>query len=191
MESILLGLNDGELDPNRHRTTFITNKAGGEPDWCHGLRAPCPRCAHCGAPLALVVQIYCPLDVSPPYHRNLHLFACPAAGCNGRGRSWRALRSQSLVDQARTNSHATAAQEPPLSATEWCAGADDWGAEEGESDGWGAGVKKEIQSQVKEKKEAATETDGRRRSDTFSLPSCVFFFFPNRHESKVGYFIIV
>ncbi|KAK1888151.1 Programmed cell death protein 2-like [Dissostichus eleginoides] len=79
MEVVLLGLSDGDLDPERYRASFKTNKLGGKPDWM--LPEPsrqAPRCARCGAPLAHVVQVYCPVHICPPHHRTLHLFACTA-----------------------------------------------------------------------------------------------------------------
>nr|XP_043873614.1 programmed cell death protein 2-like [Solea senegalensis] len=144
-EVILLGVCDGELEPKRHRSSHLTNKVGGHPDWSPVISPPWPRCGHCGAPLAHVAQIYCPLEASP-YHRTLRLFACPGAECCGRAESWRAIRSQSL-EAEREPSRSVPAQEAPLSATDWCDSADDWGVEE-EGDGWGGGggVKEEAEA---------------------------------------------
>lgn len=138
-EVTLLGLCDGQLDPRRHYSSFLTNKVGGEPDWPPVVSGPSPRCGGCGAPSVHVVQVYCPLDTSP-YHRNLHLFACPAAECSGRPESWTVLRSQCLEAAAQTRGRPLPAQDAPLSATDWCDTADDWGTEkEKEVDGWGGG----------------------------------------------------
>lgn len=134
-EVTLIGLCDGQLDDNKDRPTFLTNKVGGRPDWLPDISRQSPRCRCCGAPLVHVVQVYCPLDASP-YHRNLHLFACPGPGCSGRPEGWTVLRSQGLEAEARTVSRPEPPQEAPLSATDWCDGADDWGVEE---DGWGGG----------------------------------------------------
>ncbi|XP_035497507.2 programmed cell death protein 2-like isoform X2 [Scophthalmus maximus] len=155
----LVGVCDGELDPGRHRPSCVTNKVGGLPDWLPGVSRQCPRCGRCGAPLALVSQVYCPLDASP-FHRNLHVFACPGAECSGGPQGWRVLRSQGLETQvgAAPPHRPAPAQEAPLSATDWCDTADDWGVEEEEEEeedeGWagGGGVKKD---QVEE--EAAAE----------------------------------
>ncbi|XP_026166371.1 programmed cell death protein 2-like isoform X2 [Mastacembelus armatus] len=136
----LIGLCDGDLDPNRHRSSYQTNKVGGHPDWLPGISRQCPRCGCCGAPLAHVVQVYCPLDASPS-HRNLHLFACLRAECSGRAESWRALRSQALdarVTAATTATMPAPAQEAPLPLTAWCDAADDWGMEEGGDGSGGA-----------------------------------------------------
>lgn len=141
-EPTLLGLCDGELDPQRHRTSFLTNKVGGRPDWTPALTRPRPCCRRCGRLSLLVVQVYCPLDTSP-YHRNLHLFACPSAGCGGSGGAdaWTVLRSQCLeADAAKaTSPHGPPGpgRVAPPTATDWCAAADDWG--DGEEDGWGDG----------------------------------------------------
>ncbi|XP_062276460.1 programmed cell death protein 2-like isoform X2 [Scomber scombrus] len=154
----LLGLCDGELDPKRHQSSYLTNKVGGGPDWCLVAPLQLPRCARCRAPLSHVVQVYCPLHESP-YHRTLHLFACPASGCSGRADCWTVLRSQCL-EVEETSSRPDPAQEAPRSATDWCEAADDWGMEEEEDDGWGGGgggVKKE--SKVEEEK-AAPQIEG-------------------------------
>ncbi|XP_034734842.1 programmed cell death protein 2-like [Etheostoma cragini] len=139
-EPTLLGLCDGEIDSRRHATSFLTNKVGGHPDWLPGISRQAPRCARCAAPLVHVVQVYCPLEASP-YHRNLHLFACPGAACSGRSDCWTVLRSQCPEDRAR--SRPAPAQEAPPAATEWWDTADDWGVEkeeeEEEEDGWGGG----------------------------------------------------
>uniref|UniRef100_A0A3Q3JQC6 Programmed cell death protein 2 C-terminal domain-containing protein n=1 Tax=Monopterus albus TaxID=43700 RepID=A0A3Q3JQC6_MONAL len=136
-EQTLIGLCDGDLDPNRYRSSYLTNKVGGRPDWLPVISRQSPRCGHCRAPLAHVVQVYCPLEFSP-YHRNLHLFACPGADCISRAESWRVLRSQGLETEAAAAliaSWPAPAQESPLSATDWCDTADDWGTEEEGGDG--------------------------------------------------------
>lgn len=153
-ELTLIGVSDGELDSKRHQSSYLTNKVGGQPDWLPVISRPSPRCGCCGAPLAHVVQVYCPLEASP-YHRNLHLFACPGAECSGGSECWRVLRSQCLeaAAAAHTPSRPIPAQEAPLSTTDWCDTADDWGMED--DDGWGGGVKKDSQVQ-EEAPEAAT-----------------------------------
>ncbi|XP_061696630.1 programmed cell death protein 2-like [Syngnathoides biaculeatus] len=135
-ESTLLGVCDGELDESKHRSSFVTNKVGGVPDPAPGHARASPRCGRCSAPLVHVVQVYCPLG-SSPYHRTLQLFACAAPECGGRPESWTALRSQSLETEdgaARRSGKAEAATEAPLSASDWCASADDWGVMEDEED---------------------------------------------------------
>lgn len=158
-EPTLLGLCDGELDPQRHRTSFLTNKVGGRPDWTPALIRPRPCCRLCGAPSLLVVQVYCPLDTSP-YHRNLHLFACPSAACGGAD-AWTVLRSQCLEAEVAQPSGPAGLPGPgqtvPLTATEWCAAADDWGDEE---DGWGEGdEEKNGEAQVEEQTAVTQASD--------------------------------
>lgn len=60
---------------------------------------------------------------------------------------------------ARTPSRPVPTREAPLSATDWCDTADDWGMEEDEEeeDGWGGGMK---DSQVQEEA-AAPEAEGK------------------------------
>ncbi|XP_060933344.1 programmed cell death protein 2-like [Limanda limanda] len=153
-DGTLVGVCDSELDPDRHRSSYLTNKVGGQPDWFPGVCPPCPRCSRCGAPLSHVVQVYCPLAASP-YHRSLHLFACPGPGCSRGSQGWRVLRSQGLEDQGPQGgtSRPDPAKEAPRPATDWCDTADDWGLEEEE--GWGGGVKKE-----QEEEEAAAPEAG-------------------------------
>lgn len=160
-EVTLLGLCDGQLDPKRHQSSYLTNKVGGQPDWLPGISRQAPRCRHCGHPLVHVVQVYCPLDTSP-YHRNLHLFACSGTDCSGRPECWAVLRSQCLDAEvaaaARTSSRPAPAQEASLSATDWCDAAEDWGIEEEEEeDGWGGRMKKNNQDQ---EEAAASEAEG-------------------------------
>ncbi|XP_051239467.1 programmed cell death protein 2-like [Dicentrarchus labrax] len=167
----LIGVCDGELDPETHRSSHRTNKVGGLPDWAPTTSRQPPRCGRCGAPSAHVVQVYCPLEASPS-HRTLHLFACPAPGCGGRAEGWTVLRSQSLEAAAGTHSRPAPAQEPPLSATDWCDTADDWGTEEEEEEGWGGGVMKDRQVQEEAaapEVEAAGETDVSSRLQGLSL----------------------
>lgn len=148
-EVTLLGLCDGQFDPKRHQSSYLTNKVGGQPDWLPGISRQAPRCRHCGHPLIHVVQVYCPLDTSP-YHRNLHLFACSGTDCSGRPECWAVLRSQCLEAEvaaaARTSGRSAPPQEASLSATDWCDAAEDWGMEE-EEDGWGGGMKENSQDQ--------------------------------------------
>ncbi|KAM7002359.1 programmed cell death protein 2-like [Tautogolabrus adspersus] len=167
-EVTLIGVCDGQLDSKRYQSSYLINKAGGPPDWLPGISPQSPRCGRCGAPLAHVVQVYCPLEASP-YHRNLHLFACPGAECSGRADSWRVLRSQCLEAEAsRTPSRPDPAQEAPLAATDWCDTADDWGMEDEED--WGGGVKKEIQKEAAAPEaQAACETDVSSQLQDLSL----------------------
>uniref|UniRef100_A0A8C6U2U9 Programmed cell death 2-like n=1 Tax=Neogobius melanostomus TaxID=47308 RepID=A0A8C6U2U9_9GOBI len=132
---VLVGLCDGELDSMRHHPTFVTSKVGGQPDVPSPLSRHFPRCSRCGSALVHVVQVYCPLEGSS-YHRTLHLFACTGEDCSGRSECWTVLRSQCL--EADTSYRPTPPQEQPLSATDWCDSADDWGMEQQQGDDeWG------------------------------------------------------
>lgn len=48
------------------------------------VAAPRPVCGRCRQLLALVVQVYCPLEGSP-FHRLLHVFTCPRPRCGSCG----------------------------------------------------------------------------------------------------------
>ena len=134
-EVVLLGLCDGAVDPKDYSSSCLNSKIGDQPDAFPGGSRPSPDCALCGAPLVHVVQVYCPLEGSP-YHRTLHLFACPRPACSGRPRTWRVLRSQALETEVRPTGPVPVPVDPvPLAAaTDWCGGADDWG--DG-ADDWG------------------------------------------------------
>uniref|UniRef100_A0A3B5KU47 Programmed cell death protein 2 C-terminal domain-containing protein n=1 Tax=Xiphophorus couchianus TaxID=32473 RepID=A0A3B5KU47_9TELE len=119
-QTLLIGLCDGELDPRKYPSTFLTNKIGGKPDWSSAVTGQSPCCRLCSAPLAHVVQVYCPLQDSP-YHRNLHLFACCQPGCSGTSGSWTVLRCQ--CPEALNQSSTPQVVVP--SATDWCEGGDD------------------------------------------------------------------
>nr|XP_046249854.1 programmed cell death protein 2-like [Scatophagus argus] len=183
-EFTLIGLCDGELDSKRHRSSYLTNKVGGQPDWLPGISQPPPRCGRCGAALAHVVQVYCPRDASP-YHRNLHLFACSGAECGGSSDSWRVLRSQCLEVEA-TPCRPDPAREAPLSATDWCDAADDWGVEED----WRGARMEESQAQAEA---AARQTDISSQLQDLSLgapqedvPILRPFFISVVEESDLG-----
>ncbi|XP_077711748.1 programmed cell death protein 2-like isoform X3 [Canis aureus] len=129
--AVLLGLRDAAV---RGRPTgpgaWTASKLGGLPDALPAVAAPRPACERCRQPLALVVQVYCPLEGSP-FHRLLHVFACPLPGCGGGGggaRSWKVFRSQCL-QMRETGAHDAQKQENGLAAEDWCEGADDWGSD--------------------------------------------------------------
>ncbi|XP_045652153.1 programmed cell death protein 2-like [Ursus americanus] len=125
---VLLGLRDTAV---HGRPTgpgaWTASKLGGLPDALPAVAAPRPVCERCRQPLALVVQVYCPLEGSP-FHRLLHVFACPLPACGSGGtRSWKVFRSQCLQIREREAQDAQK-QENGLAAEDWCEGADDWGS---------------------------------------------------------------
>ncbi|KAI3371341.1 hypothetical protein L3Q82_023550 [Scortum barcoo] len=188
----LLGVCDGQID-GRYRTSYLTNKLGGRPDWSPVPPPEAPRCPRCGARLAHVVQVYCPLEDSP-FHRNIRLFACPASECSGRPECWRALRSQCLEEEAAAGTPCRPAppQEAPLPATHWCDAADDWGEEEEEEEG-GGGVEEDQQEAAETICEAVTGIDVSSRLQDLSLgesqedvPVLGSFFISVVEESDLG-----
>ncbi|XP_061029278.1 programmed cell death protein 2-like isoform X2 [Eubalaena glacialis] len=94
---VLLGLRDTAVHGcPTGLGAWTASKLGGVPDALPAVAAPRPVCELCRQPLALVVQVYCPLEGSP-FHRLLHVFACPRPGCAScRARSWKVFRSQCL-----------------------------------------------------------------------------------------------
>ena len=64
-------------------------KVGGAPIWLRRDSLPPPAaftCAHCGAPLLFLCQLYCPLDEEEvghggAFHRMLYVFACRGEAC--------------------------------------------------------------------------------------------------------------
>ncbi|KAE8747640.1 hypothetical protein FOCC_FOCC005619 [Frankliniella occidentalis] len=124
--NVFLGFDDEVISEKyKSQVNFSTNKLGGKPDWpIDGVTSP--LCKLCGLPPPLILQIYAPLENSP-YHRTLYLFGCLSPNCWNQNESWICLRSQVLdncsKEQAsKTTSSATVA----LSASDWCADADDW-----------------------------------------------------------------
>ncbi|XP_004636778.1 programmed cell death protein 2-like isoform X2 [Octodon degus] len=126
---VLLGLRDVAVHGNpTGPSSWTASKLGGVPDVLPGVAAPSPECGRCRQPLALVVQVYCPLEGSP-FHRQLHVFACAGPKCGDRGaRSWRVFRSQCLEVREKTAPDAQN-QENDLATENWCEGADDWGSD--------------------------------------------------------------
>ncbi|XP_062857610.1 programmed cell death protein 2-like [Trichomycterus rosablanca] len=123
-ESPLIGLCDGIIDKNS--TNYYTNKVGGYPDLIPGISYPLYRCILCDGILSHVVQIYCPLAASP-YHRTIHVFACTAPQCYSKPESWLVIRSQFLENEIKQPTECKTVVKPPVSTTDWCDEADDWG----------------------------------------------------------------
>ncbi|XP_047566576.1 programmed cell death protein 2-like isoform X2 [Lutra lutra] len=130
---VLLGLRDTAVHGRpTGPDAWTASKLGGLPDALPAVAAPRPVCERCRQPLALVVQVYCPLEGSP-FHRLLHVFACPLPRCgSGGARSWKVFRSQCLQTQ-ETEAQDAQKQENGLAAEDWCEGADDWGSDSEEA----------------------------------------------------------
>ncbi|XP_012506936.1 PREDICTED: programmed cell death protein 2-like [Propithecus coquereli] len=126
---VLLGLRDTAVYGSpTGPDAWTASKLGGVPDALPAVAAPRPRCERCGQPLALVVQVYCPLEASP-FHRLLHVFACACPTCgDGGARSWKVFRSQCLQVREKEAQDAQK-QESGFAAEDWCEGADDWGSD--------------------------------------------------------------
>ncbi|XP_051063257.1 programmed cell death protein 2-like [Phodopus roborovskii] len=112
---VLLGLRDAAVPGcPKGPAAWTASKLGGIP------------------PLALVVQVYCPLEGSP-FHRLLHVFACGRPGCGDRGtRSWKVFRSQCLQVPEKETRDAQK-QRNGLAAENWCEGSQDWGSDSEET----------------------------------------------------------
>ncbi|XP_072488119.1 programmed cell death protein 2-like isoform X3 [Notamacropus eugenii] len=128
---VLLGLRDAEMRGSSEGPqdgTWAVNKMGGIPDSLPAVPAPRPACGRCGAAMAHVVQVYCPLEGSP-YHRLLHVFACVHSDCVGQPCSWKVFRSQVLQiqEECGQDSQAKPKEENNFAVKDWCEGAEDWG----------------------------------------------------------------
>ncbi|XP_060041674.1 programmed cell death protein 2-like [Erinaceus europaeus] len=129
---VLLGLRDAAVQGRpAGPSAWTASKLGGLPDAPPGVAAPRPVCEGCGQPLAMVVQVYCPLEGSP-FHRLLHVFACPRPGCDSGKSSWKVLRCQ-FLQMPENEAQDTKKQENGLAAKDWCEGADDWGSDSEET----------------------------------------------------------
>uniref|UniRef100_A0A6I8NYY4 Uncharacterized protein n=3 Tax=Ornithorhynchus anatinus TaxID=9258 RepID=A0A6I8NYY4_ORNAN len=96
-----------------------------------------PPCEICQAALAHIIQIYCPLEGSP-FDRIINVFACVQKECWGKPESWQVLRSQCSQLQEQETQHCIAKQQQVnnFATKDWCEEADDWGAEEMDSQGY-------------------------------------------------------
>ncbi|XP_043844525.1 programmed cell death protein 2-like isoform X2 [Dromiciops gliroides] len=134
---VLLGLRDAEMRSSfeePQNRAWAVNKIGGIPDSLPAVPAPRPGCGRCGAAMAHVVQVYCPLEGSP-FHRLMHVFSCVQSTCVGQPNSWKVFRSQFLQRQEDYAQDSTRKEkeENNFAVKEWCEGAEDWG-DDSESD---------------------------------------------------------
>lgn len=126
---MLLGFRDSAVKGcPKGPAAWTASKIGGVPDALPAVTAPGPRCDRCAQPLALVVQVYCPLEGSP-FHRLLYVFACARRDCSdNQTRSWKVFRSQCLqVPEKETRNGQN--QSEGLAAENWCEGSHDWGSD--------------------------------------------------------------
>ena len=112
------------------------SRTGGEPVW---LGTPPPefapsgegvRCAVCGQPLLLLVQLYAPVE----HPRSICVFGCNRQKCENQPGTWRVFRSQLLSTAPAPQAAATPPAPPSagavsLSPTDDCAG---WGEDAGD-----------------------------------------------------------
>ncbi|XP_051835682.1 programmed cell death protein 2-like isoform X2 [Antechinus flavipes] len=131
---VLLGLRDAEMSQveGPQEGAWTINKMGGIPDSLPSVPAPRPSCGSCGAEMAHIVQVYCPLEGSP-FHRLLHVFTCVHSDCVGQPCSWKVFRSQYLQMQEEytQDSKLKQKEENNIAVKDWCEGAEDWGDDSG------------------------------------------------------------
>ncbi|KAM9070500.1 programmed cell death protein 2-like [Sarcophilus harrisii] len=132
---VLLGLRDAEMRgqvEGPQEGAWTINKMGGIPDSLPSVPAPRPSCGSCGAEMAHIVQVYCPLEGSP-FHRLLHVFSCVHSDCVGQRCSWKVFRSQYLQRQEEytRDSKLKQKEENNIAVKDWCEGAEDWGDDSG------------------------------------------------------------
>ncbi|XP_078256832.1 programmed cell death protein 2-like [Rhinoraja longicauda] len=122
---VLLGVRDAAVEEGS-RCSWDTSKVGGTADPVPGVTLERPDCCLCSAPLAHLVQVYCPLEGSL-YHRTVNVWACVRPECWGRSGGWKVLRSQ--CGETPGGSKPKKEVPPALTLTDWCEEADDWGEE--------------------------------------------------------------
>jgi pre-rRNA-processing protein TSR4 len=87
-----LGL-PGDAEPS-----LFTSAAGGQPTWLHPMLPPDAAggaCGSCSEPMALLLQLYAPLEATDAYHRYLYLLACPKSDCHFSARlAFKLIRTQ-------------------------------------------------------------------------------------------------
>lgn len=85
---VSLGFIDCEEDD---AATAFDSRLGGRPLWLSSKGHAVPTCGNCKRKLALLVQVYAPLE-GTEYDRSLYVFICKQAGCKRANGSVRALR---------------------------------------------------------------------------------------------------
>ncbi|XP_067665340.1 programmed cell death protein 2-like [Haliotis asinina] len=132
MSTVLLGVPDTEVDSP---TTWDVNKIGGHPDLMIPLSTP--KCEGCSSLMLHVLQIYCPLELSP-FHRCLHVFACSTRSCWNKEHGWRVFRSQlrdsSICQEQSASDSCSSKSKVAMETSDWCDDADDWGCDDDAQD---------------------------------------------------------
>ncbi|KAL3876330.1 hypothetical protein ACJMK2_034192 [Sinanodonta woodiana] len=124
----LLGLIDENIKDGR-KINWCTNIVGGDPVWTDSSsRITIPSCTQCRGSMALIVQLYCPLDQSF-YHRVLYIFACTSPQCWNKPYSWLVYRAQ-VLDVSSVKQKTETKNQSTSSKGDWGIDMNDWGEEE-------------------------------------------------------------
>eukprot|EP00252_Welwitschia_mirabilis_P008153 TRINITY_DN19873_c0_g1_i2.p1 TRINITY_DN19873_c0_g1~~TRINITY_DN19873_c0_g1_i2.p1 ORF type:complete len:430 (-),score=79.68 TRINITY_DN19873_c0_g1_i2:493-1782(-) len=107
---VLLGMPGPWAEDNAEASDHYTTKIGGVPDWpisADEINPDLLKCGVCGGKLALVAQVYSPLDTNQIYieERILYVFGCPSLNCGINPLSWRTIRLQRHASPELSQSH--------------------------------------------------------------------------------------
>eukprot|EP00755_Sulcionema_specki_P008125 Sspe_Gene.40075::Locus_19317_Transcript_1_1_Confidence_1.000_Length_1147::g.40075::m.40075/K14801/TSR4; pre-rRNA-processing protein TSR4 len=141
-EWVTLGVACPEWAPTPEETTPYLSKIGGEPLWLHPISGRVPKCRLCRRKLFLVAQLCVPVD---GIDRILYILACNASPCQLHRGAWLVLRS--TVPPVTEEKKDDAGPSGSTFAVD-----DDWGDDEGDTDGFGGGGFGAMASESDEKK---------------------------------------
>ncbi|XP_071100205.1 programmed cell death protein 2-like [Haliotis cracherodii] len=161
MSTVLLGVPDTQV---ASPTSWDVNKIGGLPDLMIHLSTP--KCEGCSALMMHILQIYCPLELSP-FHRSLHVFACVTRSCWNKEHGWRVFRSQlrdaTSCQEKSASVCSSSGSKVAMETSDWCDDADDWGCDDDAQD---------LVAMVTDNSNAAgTESTAGARDDTPASPA--------------------
>ncbi|KAH9325108.1 hypothetical protein KI387_005286, partial [Taxus chinensis] len=99
---IILGMPGPWAEENCEDSDHYTTKIGGLPGWSispEEINLELIKCGVCGGDLALVAQVYAPLDTDSIHieERTLYIFGCPLPNCGISPLSWHTLRVQKRI----------------------------------------------------------------------------------------------